>query len=70
VALIERECWSRVEARRIDEGLREARFWQQVEPHKLGFWDVFETTVLAHYPDCRFKLNDQLTLSEFSATAE
>ena len=70
MALIEHESWPEVEARRIDEGLREARFWQQVEPHTLAFWDVFDRTVLAHYPECRFKLDDQLTLGEFSGTAE
>ena len=70
MALIERECGPHVEARRIDEGLRHARFWMQLEPHKLGFWEVFDGTVLAHYPECRFKRDDQLTLEEFSATAE
>ena len=70
MALIERECWPDVEARRVKEGLRHARFWMQLEPHKLGFWEVFDGTVLAHYPECRFKMDDQLTLGEFSATAE
>ncbi|MBX0288674.1 hypothetical protein EGH22_20295 [Halomicroarcula sp. F28] len=70
MALIERECWPHVEARRVEEGLRHARFWQRVEPHKHGFWEVFDGTVLAHYPECRFKMDDQLTLGEFSAAAE
>jgi len=70
MALIEREYWPQVEARRVEEGLRHARFWQQVEPHKLCFWEVFDETVLSHYPECRFKLDDQLTLGEFSAAAE
>ncbi|MBX0288578.1 hypothetical protein [Haloarcula salinisoli] len=70
MALIERECWPHVEARRVEDGLRHARFWQHVEPHKLSFWAVFDGTVLAHYPECRFKMDDQLTLSEFSAAAE
>jgi hypothetical protein len=69
MALIERDQWSQVEARRIDGGLREARFWMQLEPHKHGFWDVFDGTVLAHYPECRFKLDDQLTLGEFSGAS-
>jgi len=68
--MIERECWPDVEARRVKEGLRHARFWMQLEPHKLGFWEVFDGTVLAHYPECRYKVDDQLTLEEFSATAE
>jgi hypothetical protein len=69
MALIEREQWSQVEARRVAEGLHRARFWQRVEPDKHGFWDVFDGTVLAHYPECRFKLDDQLTLDEFSAAS-
>jgi hypothetical protein len=36
----------------------------------MAFWDGFDQTVLAHYPECRFKLDDQLTLDEFSGTAE
>jgi hypothetical protein len=69
VALIERDHWPQVEAWRVEEGLRRARFWQRVEPHKLGFWDVFDGTILAHYPECRFKLDDQLTLGEFSGAS-
>ena len=65
MALIERDTWPQVEARRVAEGLQRARFWQRVEPHKHGFWDVFDETVLAHYPECRFKIDDQLTLGEF-----
>jgi hypothetical protein len=70
MAVIERECWPQIETRRVEEGLRQARFWQQVEPHKLGFLNVFDGTVLAHYPECRFKLDDQLTLGEFSGASE
>lgn len=70
MALIERECWPGVEARRIEEGLRHARFWQRAEPHKHGFWEVFDGTVLAHYPECRFKIDEQLTIGEFSAAPE
>ena len=69
MALIERECWPRVEARRVEAGLWHARFWQRAEPHKLDFWEVFDGTVLAHYPECRFKIDDQLTLGEFSGAS-
>ena len=68
MALIERGGWPHVEARRVEEGLRHARFRRRVEPHKHGFWEVFDGTVLAHYPECRYKLGDQLTLEEFSET--
>ncbi len=70
MALIERDQWSQIEGRRVAEGLQRARFWQRVEPHKLGFLDVFDGTVLAHYPECRFKLDDQLTLGAFSGASE
>ena len=70
MALIEREGWPQVETRRVEEGLSHARFWMQIEPHKHGFWEGFDGTVLAHYPECRYKLDDQLTLGEFSETSE
>lgn len=70
MALIERECWPQIETRRVEEGLRQARFWQQVEPHKMTFWAVFDGTVLAHYPVCRFKLDEQLTIGAFSGASE
>ena len=69
MALIERDTWPQVEAWRVAEGLQRARFWQRVEPHKHGFWDVFDGTVLAHYPEYRFKIDDQLTLDEFSGAS-
>ncbi|WP_262174646.1 hypothetical protein [Haloarcula laminariae] len=70
MALIERECWPQVEARRVEEGLHHARFWQRTAPHKMVFWEVFDETILAQYPECRFKVDDQLTLGKFSAAAE
>lgn len=70
MALIERECWPQIEARRVKEGLGNARFWQRVDPHKMEFWEVFDETILAQYPECRFKIDDQLTLGEFSAASE
>lgn len=69
MALIERDTWPQVEARRVAEGLQRARFWQRVEPNKMAFWDVFDGTVLVHYPECRFKLDDQLTLGKFSGAS-
>lgn len=70
VALIERDNWPQVESRWVNEGLRNACFWQQVESHKHCFWAVFDGTVLVHYLECRYQLDDQLTLGEFSGAAE
>lgn len=62
---IERDSWSRDERRRIDEALSRARFWQSVEPHTFSFWEVVDDTLLAHYPECRFKRDEQVTLGDF-----
>jgi len=63
---IERNSWSQTEAQRIGDALARARFWQSIEPHKCAFWSVVDETLLAHYPDCRFKRDEQVTLDDFA----
>ena len=66
MVLIERNDWPAVEHQRVNEALRRARWWQAIEPHKCRFWCVFDDTLLAHYPECRFKRDEQVSLSDFS----
>ncbi|SEO47301.1 hypothetical protein SAMN05216388_101311 [Halorientalis persicus] len=65
MVLIERDEWPIIERQRVDDALRRARWWQTVEPHKCAFWSVFDSTLLAHYPECRFKQGQQVTLGDF-----
>jgi hypothetical protein len=65
MVLIERNDWPATERRRVDEALRRAHWWQSIEPHKCAFWPVFDGTLLAHYPECRFKRDEQVSLADF-----
>ncbi|NLV15571.1 hypothetical protein [Haloarcula argentinensis] len=63
MAMIEREQWRREERHRVAAALARARFWQSVAPHKISFWDAVDETLLAHYPDCRYRR--RTTLDDF-----
>ena len=63
MAMIEREQWRREERQRVGAALARARFWQSVAPHKISFWEAVDETLLAHYPDCRYKR--RTTLDDF-----
>ncbi|MDS0223754.1 hypothetical protein NDI54_20645 [Haloarcula sp. S1AR25-5A] len=65
MAMIERESWCREERQRVTAALARARFWRSIEPHKVGFWDAVDETLLTYYPDCRYKRNAQATLDDF-----
>jgi len=63
MAMIERNSWHREERHRVPAALARARFWQSVAPHKVRFWEAVDETLLAHYPDCRYK--HKTTLDDF-----
>ena len=63
MAMIERDSWHREERHRVPAGLAGARFWQSVAPHKVGFWEAVDETLLADYPDCRYRC--RTTLDDF-----
>jgi len=67
MAMIERDSWHREERHRVPAGLARARFWQSVAPHKVGFWEAVDETLLAHYPHCRYKR--KTTLDDFREEA-
>ena len=63
MAMIEREQWRREERQRVGAALTRARFWQSVVPHKIGFWEAVDETLLADYPGCRYRR--RTTLDDF-----
>ncbi|WP_058997884.1 hypothetical protein [Haloarcula sp. CBA1127] len=63
MAMIEREQWRREERQRVGAALARARFWQSVAPHKIGFWEAVDKTLLADYPNCRYRR--RTTLDDF-----
>lgn len=65
MVLIERDGWPVIERQRVDDALQRASWWQSIEPHKCEFWAVFDRTLLANYPECRFKRDEQVTLGDF-----
>ncbi len=64
MAMIEREQWRREERQRVPAALARARFWQSVAPHKIGFWEAVDETLLAHYPAVGTNAGRHLTTSE------
>lgn len=62
---LEHDSWSRKEPRPSGDALSRARFWQWIKPYEVSFWEVVDT-LLAHYPACRFKRDEQITLGDFA----
>lgn len=65
-ALIHRTGWEREEQQRVEQALAEARKWQQIEPHKVGFWATFDRMLEAHYPAWKWRREPQTGLVEFA----
>jgi hypothetical protein len=68
-ALVEYDFWPAEERRRLELALGGARKWQAIEPHKVDFWEAFDSILLEHYPRCRFEEREQTGLDEWGSQA-
>ncbi|WP_262177968.1 hypothetical protein [Haloarcula laminariae] len=68
--IVERDDWQREEYNRVERALAEGRFWERVQPEDIGFWDAFDSILLANYPESRFEEEEpQTRLADFGGGA-